>query len=121
MPKRDMNLAQPVCGSAVSSMMAVPMERRAPGGRLSWLRLMSMTSWSPARCQRDFDPAIASMMRVLMMVICASGLAEPSGVAELPRCCQLSPTSPWVSSSSHVSKISRSPVSGRRVIMSTVA
>ena len=40
-PKRALNLAQPVCGTSVSSMTAPPIARRVPGGTLSTLRSKS--------------------------------------------------------------------------------
>src|SRR6266404_7922330 len=55
-----------------------------------------------------------------MMLSCMSGCADPSGVRELPRVIQLSPTRPTSKSSSPASRTSRSSTSGRRTINSRV-
>ena len=57
---------------------------------------------------------MAARTRVLISISCDSGFAAPSGVDELPRVRQLSPTTPSISSSTASSTTTRRSRSGRR-------
>ena len=117
-PKRSTNLAQPVCGGAVTSMTA-PRTRRVTDGepaadRQVVLREVEVEVELVARegptrrvAREERRPSGA-----LMTLSCISGCGPPSAVRLLPRCGHESPTSPSSRSSSPSSSTSRSP--GRR-------
>ena len=117
-PKRETNLAQPVCGCDVISITADPTESRVPAGRLRPLKSMSMYSWSPASAHRSRDCATRATARTLMILSCMSGWHVPSGVRLLPRVLQVSPTRPFAGCSSALSSTSRASIAGRRTISS---